>query len=114
MEVEKIKNFGELLKKRRTELGYLQKDIANAVGTAISTVNNWEKNVNYPLCDKFAVLCQFLKVPYEYFLGASNAEVSNNLSNEEISVLNMYRSMSEKDKNFIKIVMQHELQKKEL
>ena len=32
METEKIKNFGNLLKKRRTELGYLQKDIATAAG----------------------------------------------------------------------------------
>lgn len=114
METEKIKNFGSLLKKRRTELGYLQKDIATAAGTAVSTVNNWEKGVNLPLCDKFSILCDFLKVPYEYFLGESDTKIPEFFSDDEKNALSMYRSMSEKDKDFIKMVMNHELQKKEL
>lgn len=108
IEIGKIENFGQLLKKRRVELGYFQKDIAVAVGVAVSTVNNWEKNVNYPLCDKFVLLCNFLKVPYSYFLGESHF---GDLSDEEKSLLKLYRSLSEKDKVFVTSVMMHEAQK---
>jgi len=39
---------GDHLRKRRLDLGLLQKDVAQQIGVNRATITNWEINHNYP------------------------------------------------------------------
>jgi len=43
-----IKTIGDHLRKRRLDLGLLQKDVAEIIGVTEVTISNWENNKNKP------------------------------------------------------------------
>lgn len=45
---QQLKTLGDHLRKRRLDLGLLQKEVAKKIGVNKSTITNWELNHNYP------------------------------------------------------------------
>jgi transcriptional regulator with XRE-family HTH domain len=56
----KISEFGGAIKKRRIELGWLQRDLADALGTCIETVIGWEKHGRAPMARHLPFLIKWL------------------------------------------------------
>lgn len=55
---------GQLIRNRRTELGYTQKYLAELVGTTEATVSRWESgDIANMKRDKIAALARALRVP---------------------------------------------------
>lgn len=52
--------LGEHLKKRRRELGLLQRDAAEMMGVSTDTVANWEKDKAKPVAAQFRPVLAFL------------------------------------------------------
>jgi transcriptional regulator with XRE-family HTH domain len=52
--------LGEHLKKRRKELGLLQREAAERMGVSTETVANWEKGKTKPVAAQFRPIVQFL------------------------------------------------------
>jgi transcriptional regulator with XRE-family HTH domain len=53
-------NLGEHLKKRRRELGLLQREAANRMGIRTDTYANWEKGKTEPVTAQFRPVVEFL------------------------------------------------------
>lgn len=55
---------GQLIRNRRTELGYTQKYLADLVGTTEATVSRWESgDIANMKRDKIAALARALRIP---------------------------------------------------
>lgn len=52
--------LGEHIKKRRRELGLLQREVANQLGVAVETLINWEKDRTRPVVAQFRPVIAFL------------------------------------------------------
>jgi len=57
---EKPQTLGEHLKKRRRELGLLQREAAERMGVSTDTVVNWEKDRTKPIAAQFRPVVTFL------------------------------------------------------
>jgi transcriptional regulator with XRE-family HTH domain len=102
--------FGKLLASRRKELGLYQKDIAKTVGVAVSTVNNWENDVNLPYCDKFAIICDLLDVPFSYFL---SLYTEDKMTEDDYEIIDNLHKIDKDSINFIKLVIKREVERAE-
>jgi DNA-binding XRE family transcriptional regulator len=58
--LESPKTLGEHLKKRRKELGLLQREAAEQMGVSTATVVNWEKSKAKPVAAQFRPVVAFL------------------------------------------------------
>lgn len=58
--VEEPKSLGEHLRKRRKELGLLQREAAAQMGVSAETIANWEKDRARPLAAQFRPVIAFL------------------------------------------------------
>lgn len=50
----------------RTNARYTQKQVAEALGVAISTVRNWEMGITTPNVSQAYALCELYGVPIDY------------------------------------------------
>lgn len=57
---EAPKTRGEHLKKRRRELGFLQREVAARIGILTETYLNWEKDHTEPVVSQFRPVVAFL------------------------------------------------------
>ena len=86
--------MGDHLRKRRLDLGLLQKEVAKKIGVNKSTITNWELNHNYPELRYIPAIIDFLGYwPYDTpadnlgqqiiakrtMLGLSQKELARNL-----------------------------------
>ena len=63
-----MENFGEKIKNLRKENGYTQKELAQKIGQAQSTVAYWEQNKQEPNISSLKKLCLLFSVSADYFL----------------------------------------------
>lgn len=62
----KLKTLGDHLRKRRLDLGLLQKDVAKLLGTNLGSIVNWETNLRSPRIDYVSKIIEFIGyVPFE-------------------------------------------------
>ena len=58
--------LGDHLRKRRLDLGLLQKDVANKIGVNKATITNWELNHTFPEIRYIPAIIEFLGYwPYD-------------------------------------------------
>ena len=57
---EEPQTLGEHLKKRRKELGLLQREAAERLGVSAETVANWESGKTKPVASQFQPVVEFL------------------------------------------------------
>lgn len=100
--------LGERLKERREELMMTQKDIADNIGVAVSTIQRYEsgkiKDIKLPVIDAIA---NFLKVQPEWLIGKTDIKEikkeapPNKLQNEDIyiKIIPVFKNIT--DANFL-------------
>lgn len=47
-EIERAQNFGNMLAKSRTDAGKTRKQMAQALGKSVTTIQNWESGIGEP------------------------------------------------------------------
>jgi transcriptional regulator with XRE-family HTH domain len=90
--------IGEIIKSRRTELGYSVTGLAKRLGVTSQAVSNWEtKPGREPSKELIPKLAEILGVRVTEFLGATEVR----LSIEETQLLNAFRQLSPADKSAV-------------
>lgn len=89
-------NLGDVIKKRRKELGYTLLDIANKMGVSEGTVQRWESgNIQTIRHNKIAMLAEILEVSPSILMGWENTahenETKDGFSPHERAVIKAYR-----------------------
>ena len=82
------KTVGEIIRKRRLDLGLLQRDVAAQIGCDTATVTNWEKGRSTPDLKHVAKVVEFLEF---------NPFVLGDTLGERLASFRRERSMSQKD-----------------
>lgn len=68
--------FGEKIKAARKAVGMTQKQLAEKIGVANTTVSNWEKNANRPDPDQIELLCGLLNIAPSILFGEKESELT--------------------------------------
>lgn len=64
-----MNKIGEIINKKRTELGLTQLQLANILNVSFQSVSKWENNVAYPDIEKLPELAAALKTTVDVLLG---------------------------------------------
>jgi len=111
--------FGDNLKKLRTEKGLTQQQLAILMKVGRSTIAGYETKGTQPDFDKLNWLASYFDVNIDYLLGLSNMRnidmlssynkdpetiynSQNNISEEELKVINYYNRLNDENKDYIK------------
>ena len=86
--MEKV-NFGEKLKKLRTEAGYTQADLAKRLNISKAVVSYYELQERTPSPDVLIRLADIFRVSSDYLLGISHTKIIDvsNLSDEDMRLV---------------------------
>ena len=80
--------------------GISLKEVANRTGISQSTVSDWRRKGTNPSADKIMIICEVLDVsPYELLSEGKPVEYDLVLSSGEISLIQEYRALSERQKD---------------
>lgn len=89
------------LKAYRIKRDYTQEQLALELGTDKKQINRWENGESAPSSGRLADLSRVLNVSADYLLGLTENPLPNiqlnNLTEEEIEVLNAMRSGNDKE-----------------
>ena len=88
--------YGEMIRRRRTELGMNQAELASLSGVSRNTVAGWETNHSRPDLGTLPALCAALKISLNAFFGTEKKRTA-----EEERVLDVYFSLEEGDRESI-------------
>ena len=66
--------FGEKIRNARKALGLTQRQLAEQIGVANTSISNWEKGLSRPDADMIQKLCDVLRLQPNDFYGTTNAE----------------------------------------
>ena len=75
--------------------GKMQKELAAYTGISAAAISDWKTHGTNPSSDKIVAIAEFLGTSPEYILTGKESE--NNLSENEIEVLHIYRKFSDRD-----------------
>lgn len=101
-------NLAVVLRRRRSELGLTLKQVADAVGVSEATVQRWEAGTMSIRYDRIVKLAEVLHVnPQEFFgwhvdVNAVNEALLKAIEEDENTVLESYRSLSDEGKEYVK------------
>ena len=88
--------YGEMIRRRRTELGMNQAELASRVGVSRNTVAGWETNHSRPDLGTLPALCKTLNISLNAFFGTEKKRTA-----EEAHVLEVYFALDERDRESI-------------
>lgn len=90
------------LKSARIACNYTQKTIADAIGISFGTYRNYEQGLREPNNEILCKLADYFGVTTDYLLGREPADpAEDKLSQDESSLIDRYRSMTDEHKRFI-------------
>lgn len=96
--------FGELLRRRREELGISRDDLASMLGVSRSAIGNYETSVSFPKEDVLLQLFNALQVDPNYLFRGSFRH-SFQCSESEQQMLEQYRSLPRAARQTVRSVM---------
>lgn len=91
--------YGEVIRRRRTEKGFNQPQLAALIGVNKNAVSNWEAGRTRPDINTLPVLCAALEMSISDFFGSEAA--SGALSPEEQRRLSGYRHLNESNRQIV-------------
>ena len=99
--------IGEQIKKYRNIKGMTQQDIADSLGESSGRViQNWEKGIGRPDCDKLAKLCDLLGVSADELIGCKS--MAQRPTATEWTMLQKYRALDEHGKEVVDYLIDSE------
>ena len=113
--------FGEKIRRARKAAGLTQRQLAQMVGVANTSVSNWEKDLSRPDADLIQKLCAILQLQPNEFYGTQAAVLGEvrNVSDEDIKFAlfggdgEITDAMYDEVKRFAAFIKQREAEKKE-
>lgn len=99
--------FYEKIKNLRTEKGLYQRELAELLKTSNSTICDWERGRCEPSIEDLIKLSNIFNCSVDYLIGNEddfgiiNYSAENSLSYEENRLIEIYRTLSDRDKKMI-------------
>ena len=92
-------DFGSRLRKLRKENNLRQKDLAEKINLAQTTIANYEKNARFPNQETLNDIADYFKVSLDYLLGRTNKKffLNESNSNKSYNILNKDNFLEEND-----------------
>ena len=92
-----MREFKDILKSLRLDKEMTQDELANVLKTTKQAISHYERGTRYPKPDMLDAISDYFNVDMDYITGRSS-RTSRLLSDEELRLLNAYRSASEEIK----------------
>jgi SOS-response transcriptional repressor LexA len=109
-----MSTIGERIRKARENKNLLQADLAKLIEVRSSgVISNWEKGLNKPDADKIVRLCAALEISASYLLDYYGND-SFQVSDEEMSHINKYRTLDDHGKDIVDTVLDKEYDRVQL
>lgn len=105
--------LGDMIKKRREQIGMSQDELAQKVGyKSRSSINKIELNKQDLTQSQVTKIANALNVPVGYLLGdkIETPKSTNSLSIDEQSLIEKYRQLKEDGKEMVNMVLNREFQ----
>ncbi len=93
--------IGHRLKKLRTESHMTQENLANILNISREAYSLYETNKRQMNYETICSVSRFYNVSTDYILGNSESKKNYDLCNDEIDLLNLYRSCDQRGKRII-------------
>lgn len=94
------KVIGNRIRKKRTDIGLNQKELAERVAISPSAINQYEKGDKVPSTETLVKLAKVLGITTDYLLGGTSEE-DLFLDNEVKDVFQDFKALSARDRNHI-------------
>ncbi len=100
-----------ILRELMNEFEFNQVVLSNKTGIPQTTISNWFNKGQMPCAEHLVTLSKCFGVSTDFLLGLENDfgvnsyaddNLYNNLTNDELEILSMYRSLGELDKSKVK------------
>lgn len=99
-----MRDFRDILRTLREDRGLTKSELAERLGLSKMAISNYENGIRYPKPDVLEAIADFFNVDMNYLTGRETA-TSRFLSDEELRILNAYRSASNDTKNAVAAVL---------
>ena len=88
--------------------GWENKDLAEASGIALSDLTKYRKPEynTLPRVTELAKLCETFKVSFDFMIELDPSGRYSKLTDEETSILNLFKSASDRDKMLVKTILE--------
>ncbi len=80
-----MKDLGRKIRNLRTNAGYTQDDLGQALSVTRQAISNWERNRTEPDIDTIIQICEVFSIPLSHFQDEKNEKVVLESSNDIIS-----------------------------
>lgn len=91
------KEIGDIIKRRRRELGISQQALADELGVSYQQVQRYEAGTNKLYVDNLQQIGAFLQMPIaQFFEGLPDPRPSVPVTNDELKFLKAYRQVKDK------------------
>ena len=94
--------IGKNIKEIRTERGYTQLDVANAVNVSEKTVSSWEVDRTEPNVNYLMRISDFLKCPVDALMGKGD------ITPAEYLLIDRYRSLDDHGRKLVSLIIKME------
>ena len=94
-------NFEKLCKAKNIKPATVSKE----TGISTATLSNWKKDNYTPKQDKLSIIADYFNVSVDYLMTGKEPEISDDMVLEEIELLDMYRKLTDEQKENINNIM---------
>lgn len=102
MSTDYLSIFSSRLKASRKALHKSRKQIADLFGfDGVSTVSNWENEINYPEVGTLITLCEYLKVNPDWLLGFAESPIVQLDERAQSIIADCSRQLNMSEKEFV-------------
>ena len=106
-DLSKKRTIGENIKHFRVESDLNQRELAEKLNVKNSAVSNWENGISLPDIETFINLSNIFETSLTEICGLEKKKnVVYNLSAREKKIIDMYRSLSKKPKEYIYVALE--------
>ncbi len=98
-----MSNFGETLKKLRSEKGLSYRRLSKEVDISHSNLEKYEKNNMEPSFDKVIKICKFFNVSIDYLILGDNADLKYN----DLELAELFNKTDMLDDEFRRLVKKY-------
>ena len=89
-----MRDFKDIFKSLRLDKGLTQDELANELKTTKQAISHYERGTRYPKPDMLDAISDYFNVDMDYLTGRSS-RTTRLITDEELRLLNAYRSASE-------------------
>ena len=98
-----LRKIGKFIAKSRTEKGYTQESLAEALDISNRAISKWERGICLPDSARMVELCETLDISINDLFSGERIDMKDNKEVSEKNILELMRAKEEKDKQLLSL-----------